>query len=567
MTSASEQAIPQPSAEPCLSTQLEDALTKHQHGRSVEAAAAYARILENDPGNCHALRYLGALHLEEKRFSDAATAFERIRDHDPTDVAALWHLADAYQRMGRTADLHLTYKELVIHAPDTLETCILFAERFFQCLETSYALSFVHKALKLDPDSGAVRHRLGRACGVARESLLKLGRSIEAITVLRKEVELLPNDVGSHRLLCQTLGDAGLTDEALSYLKALAAHAAESATEPSDAMNPLGQFGDDKGRGIWSTLPEHDDVDLLFFAIRLPSYSLAEAICSRLLTMFPDAPALSYLAAIILRERSRASLQKSAAILLSLEKSYRNDARYCFDTGLLHRDQGNNASALIWLTRARMQSAQPEPRLLHELGKTHLALGEFADAAQWLKQAIALKPDLYNAYVDIHEALLTQDKAAEAMAVFDVALRTNALANLTGVHVHPALMSGTADFILSQERAARRGIPAIILNSLGNAGSTYLMLRLTAGLRIPAHSFLLGQYDTRDLPIPSAVTNMAKGGAICRQHFEATDEILSEFQRCEIHEMVLQILRSPPTCPLEPSLHRNALRKWRLYPA
>ena len=167
--------------------------------------------------------------------------------------------------------------------------------------------------------------------------------------------------------------------------------------------------------------------------------------------------------------------------------------------------------------------------------------GDFAEAAQSLRRAIALKPDLPEAYVDLHDALLSENKVAEATDLFDTALRTGALSKLTGIDVHPALMSGTADFIHTQSDAICRGIPSIMLNSLGNSGSTYAMLRLAAGLRIPVHSILLGRFDTRDTPVPHAVTNMARGGAICRQHFYATEEIVAELRRCDIADMVLQV--------------------------
>jgi tetratricopeptide (TPR) repeat protein len=376
----------------------------------------------------------------------------------------------------------------------------------------------------------------------AREALLRQGRLSDAIAVLRLETELRPHDFGLYRLLCRTLGDAGLLEEGLNYLKALAGHIADN--PPLDRPASLDLIDEtvlNARAGIWSTLPEHDDVDLLLFAMRLPSYSLAQTICRRLLDRFPDAAALVYLSAVILRLKSRLDLRQNGDMLQSLEKLFTAEPQFCLEMGLVHRDRGNFAAALIWLNRARARSDAPSPAVFHQLGKTQVALGDYAAAAQSLKQAIALKPDLVDAYIDLHESLLAEERVPEAIEAFDTALRAGALSALRGVHVHPALMSGTADFMATQANAIRRGVPSIMLNSLGNSGSTYVMLRLVAGLHIPGHSILLGQFDTRDRPIPEAVANMAKGGAICRQHFYATEEILALFRQHNIEEMILQI--------------------------
>ena len=362
MTLSQDRATARLPAAP-LSAQLADALAKHQEGRVDEAESAYLDILEAEPHNRHALFYLGTLHLEEERFTDAVNAFERLRDQDPSDIAVLWQLADVYKRLGNGTDTKLTHKELLIHVPETIESCILFAERFLRLNEGNYALTYIQKAIALAPTSNDVHYRLRVLCRNARAALLKQGRISEAIAILRQEVELHPEDLSLHRILCQSLGDAGQMDEALGYLKALATHAAASATlELARPLDLLDEIDFDDRRALWSTLPRHADVDLLVFAMRLPSYSIATALCNRLRNRFHDSAALDYLAAVIARRRSRIALEQCADLLQPLEKSYRDDPQFCFEMELVHRDQGNIASALIWLNSCEHADRDVETR-------------------------------------------------------------------------------------------------------------------------------------------------------------------------------------------------------------
>ena len=545
MASLPNRTVQEGSATAGLATSLEEALAKHQQGRFDEARAAYDRILEHAPSDGNALFYLGCLNLDEKRFTDAVGALERAREQNPADRAVLWQLARAYRQLGSKLDVEMVCKELLYTTPDTADACFQYAERFFQLGETELAFSIIKKLLTLDPRPKGLRQRLADLYRNARAAYLADNNLPHAIAVLKQELALSSDDITIGRQLCQCLAEASRNEEALQVLQAIAANpATKLAPLPPELQEFANQPEKDQRAGAWATLPAHDDVETILLAVRLPCNELADYLVRRLANRFPESPAVVRLKAIVQRGLGRDLARRSADLLKSIERSFSNDSWYCYQMGLSQRDIGNIAPARIWLNRAKIQSDSPQPPVLFEIGRTELQLGNHAAAAQTLTEALRLAPDMADAYILLHEALLADGRVTEAVDAFDSALRQDALASLTGVHVHPALMSGTGDFKEAQHQAIDRGIPAVMLNSLGNSGSTYVMLRLCAGLRIPAHSILLGQYSVTDVAIPQAVHNMAKGGAICRQHFCATDQILAEFRRCSITEMILQ-LRDP----------------------
>ncbi|MFB6178779.1 MAG: hypothetical protein ABEI77_03525 [Halorientalis sp.] len=114
----------------------------------------------------------------------------------------------------------------------------------------------------------------------------------------------------------------------------------------------------------------------------------------------------------------------------------------------------------------------------------------------------------------------------------------------------------TADrFIRLVQLAGRmRGHPPILISTISKSGSTFLTNQISDRLALPHVKLFTttGYHDSR--PVPQAVEQFAKGGALCRQHFAPQDAILEMLAHHGIQKLMFH-LRDP----------RRALISWVFY--
>ncbi|MSU41414.1 MAG: tetratricopeptide repeat protein [Pedosphaera sp.] len=97
-------------------TQL--ALASHQLGRTEEFEAALGLALELDPDNLEALRLLGRLNLQSKRYLDAARTFRHITEQDPKDIGSMLALASCLYHGGERPTARMVYERVLEADPN-----------------------------------------------------------------------------------------------------------------------------------------------------------------------------------------------------------------------------------------------------------------------------------------------------------------------------------------------------------------------------------------------------------------------------------------------------------------
>ncbi|MBI5725731.1 MAG: tetratricopeptide repeat protein [Planctomycetes bacterium] len=164
----------QPAGAPAFIAELVDQAQQFsQSGRHDQAAAAYQKILEIEPGNTLALNNLGVIEEKTGRFDQAGQYYARAVRADPKFADGHYNLGMVHLRMGRPELAEQEYRQAVainpgfFEAHNNLGTICLRTGRFGQALE------YYQRAAAIQPGSTLAIGNCGKA-------LYKLGRLDEA---------------------------------------------------------------------------------------------------------------------------------------------------------------------------------------------------------------------------------------------------------------------------------------------------------------------------------------------------------------------------------------------------
>lgn len=93
-----------------------------------------------------------------------------------------------------------------------------------------------------------------------------------------------------------------------------------------------------------------------------------------------------------------------------------------------------------------------------------------------------------------------------------------------------------------QQRAVARNIPGILLITQPKSGTVFTQSTLVSGLDAPKLSICArGVSHDYQLPIPSRCADLARGGAICAQHLDATESKLTPLRDAGLTRIVLNL--------------------------
>jgi predicted O-linked N-acetylglucosamine transferase (SPINDLY family) len=158
----------------------------HAAGRHEEATAAWSkaiRLLGDEPvlhyGRSESLYASG-------RVGEALNASERVVKLMPDDPMALAQLAFLQMATGNLHASALNFGKSLLHAPDNLSAHIDFAIVLHDLGLTDEAISHLHDALRIDPQSWLAAGNLGGL-------LIEQGRHADALAWLRHALDLRPN--------------------------------------------------------------------------------------------------------------------------------------------------------------------------------------------------------------------------------------------------------------------------------------------------------------------------------------------------------------------------------------
>lgn len=251
---------------------LELAVAHHQAGRLREAHELYGQVLQADPENTHALRYLGlmaqqlgnheqAIELIEKahrhgrpdpqslntlgmahagagRFREAKRCFAKALGLKADYADAHGNLASTLRALGQLKEAEPSYRRALALDPRSAEAHYNLGNLLIELRRPAEALAQFEQALALRPDYVEAHNNMGSA-------LLQLGRTDEAERCFRSAISLQPAYAQAHHNLGTLLQDLRRLDEAeQSYRAALATapQVFETATSLGNVLHNLGRF-------------------------------------------------------------------------------------------------------------------------------------------------------------------------------------------------------------------------------------------------------------------------------------------------------------------------------------
>jgi len=119
-------------------------------GNKEEAKKALQALLIREPDNIEALRVLGTLDLEEKRYKEAKESFTKVLEYDSTNDLAHNLLANTLHKLGEDDDA-IKHHELAINLDNEYAPYYYnYANTLYDLDRVKEALEFYKKALELD---------------------------------------------------------------------------------------------------------------------------------------------------------------------------------------------------------------------------------------------------------------------------------------------------------------------------------------------------------------------------------------------------------------------------------
>lgn len=207
-------------------------------GQFDKAAKEYQRILEEDPKDVRALQKLAEIHQRAGRTQDAVALLLRVAE-SYTEQGFFLKAVAVYKQVLKSAqgrvDVHLRlaqlYQQLGLIGDATAQYQIV-VDHHDQSGQTREALSVLRRLVDLDPDNVASRVKLGElyarerlvteAIGELRRAAVHLergGRRDDAVRVLERMGQIDPSDTSIALELARHYLDRGDTRRALARLQ------------------------------------------------------------------------------------------------------------------------------------------------------------------------------------------------------------------------------------------------------------------------------------------------------------------------------------------------------------
>lgn len=181
------------------------------HGQTDAGVKVVEDLRRKFPKDVGVLADVAEFYQRAKRFSDAETVLKTARDVEPRNVRVLFQLGATLERQKKSEAADAVFREALGIEPESAPVLnylgYMNADRGFKLDE---AVTFIEKAVNLDPENGAYLDSLGWA-------LFRLDRVDQAERYLRKAVE----KPGANAVVLDHLGDVlkrrGSVQEALQF--------------------------------------------------------------------------------------------------------------------------------------------------------------------------------------------------------------------------------------------------------------------------------------------------------------------------------------------------------------
>ena len=231
----------QPWAQP-----LQEAIRLHNAGRLIEAERLYRHVLEIESTQVDALHRLGFLLHQLGKSDEGLILIRQSLERAPSHAPFFNNYGEALRAAGRLDEAIAAYQKSLALSPDNPFAHNNLGAALASKAQYAAALPHLKKALQLRPSyPNAALMNLG-SC------LQQLGHADEALTAMRKAIELEPANL-SHwnnlALLCKQLGRI---DEVIACCRKTTE--LQPADADADAWGNLASFLKDQGR-IHEVLP------------------------------------------------------------------------------------------------------------------------------------------------------------------------------------------------------------------------------------------------------------------------------------------------------------------------
>ena len=203
-----------------LSKEVADALQQgviyHERGELAQAEAFYARVLEAEQENVHALRLLGLIRYAQGLPQQAVELISTSVRIKPDFAEAHAELGNLLQALNRHEEAIGCYQKALVLKPDLAQAHNNLGVALQALNRLEEAVASYQKALTLKPEYAEAHYSLGA-------TLQAQDRYQEAIGCYEKALALVPDDAQAHNNLGVALQALNRLEEAVaSYQKALA---------------------------------------------------------------------------------------------------------------------------------------------------------------------------------------------------------------------------------------------------------------------------------------------------------------------------------------------------------
>jgi predicted O-linked N-acetylglucosamine transferase (SPINDLY family) len=396
---------------------LQQALLMHQQGKLAEAERVYEALLQRDPADFEALRYMGVLQGQRGKGEAAVDFLSRAIARNPNSAEAHSSLGITLARLGRHEEALASYDKALAIKPDLAEAYNNRGNTLSRLNRREEAVPSYERALAARPDYVEAAYNLGTA-------LAKLKRFDDAVRSFDRALALKPAYPEAYLNRGNALADAGRLDDALASFDA----ALKLRPDYVEVLHSRGK--------------------LLFL---LGRYEQMIASCDRALALKPEHAETHYNRGIALGQLGR--LQEA---IDSYQKTLAVDPA--------HIDAlGNLGNALQQLNRLQEAIAsydkaiELDPGLARMYSNRGTALAKsrrFEKAVADFDKAIALEPDYVEAHGNRATVLQQRNRHAEAAEGFErvLALRPDYPYALGGLAFSRAHMCDWRDSASLAER-------------------------------------------------------------------------------------------------------------------
>ncbi len=192
-----------------VEAKLREAMSLHQQGRPVEAEAAYALVLEQQPQNFYALHYLGLLVLHGGQVERGVALLQRAVAVDPKVAPTHLQLGFGLEQLKRLAEAIASYDRAIALQPNVPEAYYNRGNALMDFDRLADAVASYDKAIGLKRDYAEAHNNRGLA-------LVKLRRFDEAIVSYDQVIALAPGFADAHYNRANAFDSLGRFDEALA---------------------------------------------------------------------------------------------------------------------------------------------------------------------------------------------------------------------------------------------------------------------------------------------------------------------------------------------------------------